>query len=50
MINNRVPKTEGLQMTHFLLGAACGAVLLATVVAVGSHVFMEIADGKLAVY
>jgi len=37
-------------MNPFILGMACGAVLIATVVAVGSHVFMEIADGKLAVY
>jgi len=37
-------------MIPFCLGVACGVVLIATVVAVGSHVFMEIADGKLAVY
>jgi len=37
-------------MIPFCLGAACGAVLLATVVAVGSHIIVEIADGKLAVY
>jgi len=37
-------------MITFCLGAATGAILIAAVVAVGSHVFMEIADGKLAVY
>lgn len=31
----------------FCLGAAAGMVLLAAVVVVGSHVFIEIADGRL---
>lgn len=34
-------------MTPFCLGAALGAVLVALVVVVGSHVFIEIADGRL---
>lgn len=31
----------------FTLGIAVGAILVAVVVVVGSHVFMEIADGRL---
>ncbi len=35
-------------MTPFCLGAAFGAVLIAVVVAVGGHIMLELADGRLA--
>jgi hypothetical protein len=35
-------------MIPFCLGIACGAVLIAVVVAVGTHVAMELADGSRA--
>jgi len=34
-------------MIPFCLGAAAGTILLAAVIVVGSHIFMEIADGRL---
>jgi hypothetical protein len=35
-------------MVPFCCGTAFGAVLLAALVLVGGHVFLEIADGRLA--
>jgi hypothetical protein len=35
-------------VTRFCLGIACGAALVAVAALVGSHVFMEISDGRLA--
>jgi len=34
-------------MTPFYFGIACGALLVAVVAAISSHVFMELADGRL---
>jgi hypothetical protein len=35
-------------MAPFCLGIVAGCVLVAAVVVIGSHVVMEIADGRLA--
>jgi len=35
-------------VTPFCLGIVCGAVVIAAIVVVGSHMALELADGNLA--